>query len=97
MRMAAGQRRQGAAFDRRSERVVVRLLRLGQLLAAGVARQVVDDGADLLDGGVSGFEAVNRFLFGDFGRARLDHHDAVFAAGDHQIEAALLALRVGRD
>ena len=41
-------------------------------------------------------ERLDDFLFGHFLRAGLDHHDAVVAARDDQIEAALPPLRVGR-
>ena len=40
----------------------------------------------------AGFERLDDLLFGHFLRARFDHHEAVLAAGDDEIELALLAL-----
>ena len=45
---------------------------------------------------VRGVERADHFFFGRFLRARLDHHDRVGAAGDDQVDLALLALGVGR-
>ena len=56
----------------------------------------VDAGDDLLDRGVRVLERLHHLLFGDFLRARFDHHDGVLAAGDDQVEAAALALLEGR-
>ena len=53
-------------------------------------------GDDLLDRGVRRFERADHLRLADFLRAGLDHHDAVIAAGDDEIERALLALVVGR-
>ena len=72
------------------------LLRDLALLLADLLRQIVDDVDDLPDGGVRRVERLDDFLFGGFLRAGLDHHDAVAAARDDQIEAALAPLRVGR-
>ncbi len=68
--------------------------RLGQLGAAGVLRQAVDQAADVLDGGVSHFERLDDLLFGDLVRARFDHHDAVLAARD--VRSRRLSLRSGK-
>ena len=54
--------------------------------------QVVNRRDDLLDGGVRGFQRFHDLFFRRFPGARLDHHQAVFAAGDHEIELALFAL-----
>ena len=43
-----------------------------------------------------GFERLDGFLFGHLVGAGFDHHDAVLRAGDHQVEAALFALRESR-
>ena len=59
---------------------------------AGLAGQFVDGRDDPLDGGVRGFERLNHLLFRHLLRACLDHHDRVVAAGDDEIELALLAL-----
>ena len=45
---------------------------------------------------VAGLERQNRLFFRHLLGAGLDHHDAVLAAGDDQVEAAFLALREGR-
>ena len=58
--------------------------------------QAVDERADVLDGGVGHFERLDDLFFRDLLRARFDHHDAVLAAGDGQVEAAQLALGEGR-
>ena len=58
--------------------------------------EVVDRRDDLLDRRVRRFERVDDLLFGHFLRAGLDHHQAVLAAGDDEVELALLALREGR-
>ena len=67
-------------------------LRLRQLRAAGLLRERVDAVAELLDRGVSRRRAPDRLFFGHFLGAGFDHDDAVVAAGDDEIEAALLAL-----
>ena len=66
------------------------------LLLAGLRGQRVDAGDDLLDRRVRLLEGLDDVLFADFLGARFDHHDRVFAAGDDQIESALLTLREGR-
>ena len=43
-----------------------------------------------------GLERLDDLLLGHFLRARLDHHQAVLAAGDDEIELALFALLEGR-
>src|SRR5688500_3177760 len=72
------------------------LLLDAQLLLAGGALQLLDAGDELLDGGMRGLERADDLRFADFLGARLDHHDAVAAAGDDEIERALLAFSVGR-
>ena len=42
------------------------------------------------------FERFDDLFLGHFLRARLDHDEAIFAAGDDEIELALLALLEGR-
>ena len=59
---------------------------------AGLLREVVDQCDDLLDRGVRGVEGFDRLLLGDFLGAGLDHHQAVFAAGDDEVELAFLPL-----
>ncbi len=66
-------------------------LRLAHLL-----RQLVDGGANLLDLGVTELDGVDDRLFRNFLRARLDHHDAVHGADDHQVQLARALLVVGR-
>ena len=66
-------------------------LRLAHLL-----RQLVDGGANLLDLRVTKLDGVNDRLFRDFLRARLDHHDAVHGADDHQVQLARALLVVSR-
>ena len=56
-------------------------------------REVVDRRHDLLDRGVRRLERLDDLFFGDFLGAGLDHHEAVLAAGDDEVELALLALR----
>ena len=70
--------------------------RLRQLLAAGVLGEGVDQVADLVDGGLCGFEGLHHLVFRHLGGAGFDHHDAVLAARDDDVEAAHLALRPGR-
>ena len=91
-----GERRQRVALDERLDVGVHRHLGLRQLLAACLGGQRVDAGADLLDGRVRGLERLDDFVFRHFLRAGLDHHDAVLASGDREIQAALLALRERR-
>ena len=83
-------------FDLAIEGVVDFLLRDLPLRLAGVLRERVNRVDDALDGGVAGLERLHDFFFGDFLRAGFDHHEAVLAAGDDQIERALLPLLVGR-
>ncbi len=64
-----------------------------QLRPSGLLGEGVDLIADGLDGRVGGFEALQRFVLGDFLRAGFDHDDAVAAAGDDQVER--LCLRCG--
>ena len=64
----------------------------GHLLLAGFLGEIVDHGDDLLDRGVRGVERGDDLLLGHFLRAGLDHHQAVLAADDDQIELALFAL-----
>ena len=66
------------------------------LLLAGLLRQRVDAGDDLLDRRVRVLERLDHLLLGHFLRARLDHHDRVLAAGDDQVEPAAAALLEGR-
>ncbi len=91
-----GQRHEHLLLDLAVEVVADLLLRDLQLLLAGLLRQVVDGGDDLLDRGVRRLERLDDLLLGHFLGAGLDHHEAVLAAGDDEIELALLALLEGR-
>ena len=53
-------------------------------------------GTDLLDLGVSELDGVDDAIFVDFVGAGLDHHDAFGRADDHDVELAVVHLRVGR-
>ena len=66
------------------------------LLLAGLRGERVDAGDDFLDRRVRLLERLDDVFLGDFLGARFDHHDRVLAAGDDQIEPAVLALREGR-
>ena len=68
----------------------------GLLRLADSRLQVVDRRDDLLDRRVRGVERADHLFFGRFLRARFDHHDRVGAAGDDEVDLALLALGVGR-
>jgi len=71
--------------------------RLERLLGlAGLFRQGVDAGDDVLDGLVRGVERLDHILFADFLRARFDHHDPVARARDREIQPAVAALLEGR-
>jgi hypothetical protein len=72
------------------------LFRDGQLRLAGGLRQVVDGVDDLPDRVVCGLERLDDFFLARFLGAGLDHHQAVLAAGDRDIEFAALPLIVGR-
>ena len=66
--------------------------------AFGLAREgdeVVDACDDLLDLFVGEFDGTDDNFFGDFLGARLDHHDAVFGADNHDVQLADQTLRVG--
>ena len=74
-------------FDLAVEVVVDFFLLDGRAFSCRRARRssIADD---LLDGGVGRIESRHGFL-GHFLRAGFDHHDAVLAAGDDEIERAL--------
>ncbi len=59
---------------------------------SGLRHQRVDAGHDVLDRRMRAFERLDHLRFRHFLRARLDHDDAVPAAGDDEIERAALAL-----
>ena len=75
------ERHQHFLFDLAIERVVDFLrsapARFGLPASFASASIVIDDA---LDGGVAGLERLHDFLFGDFLRARFDHHEAILAA-----------------
>ena len=85
--------------------LVVELLRVLlpldlELLLPGVSREGLNAGHDFLDGSVRAIERLDHLLFGDFLRARFDHHDGVLAARHNQIETAaapLLERRVDQE
>ncbi len=87
-----GQRAEHLAFDFAVEGRRDFLPGDRDLLAAGGFRHVVDGGDDLLDRGVRDVQRLDDLRFRHFLRARFDHHEAVFAARDDEIELALLAL-----
>ncbi len=60
--------------------------REGPLGLAGQGDQLVDGGDDLLDLHVSKLDGRQNDLFGLFLGARLDHHDAVLVADDHNVD-----------
>ena len=91
-----GQRREDFVFDALGECRIHCLFLDGDLLLADRLGEVVDHRDDLLDRGVGGFERLDDLLFAHFLRAGFDHDEAVLAAGDDQIELALLALGEGR-
>ena len=72
------------------------LLGRGPLRLAGLRRELVDAGDDLLDRRMRAFERFHHLRLGHFLRTRLDHHDAVLAAGDDEVERAAPALFEGR-
>ncbi len=90
------ERSERLVVNRLVERLVYFLGRDRQLLLADRRLQLVDRGDELLDGRVRRFERADHFLLGDFPGAGLDHQDAVGAAGDDEIQRALLALAIGR-
>ncbi len=67
----------------------------GPLGLAGLGNQLVDGGDDLLDLGVRELDGGQDDLFGLFLGARLDHHDAVFVADDHDVDSGCRALGIG--
>ena len=91
-----GQRAERLLLDLLWNSASIALAATDELLLADGGLQLLDGRDDLLDRGVRGFERADDLRFGDFLGARLDHHDAVAAAGDDQVERALLALGVGR-
>jgi hypothetical protein len=66
----------------------------GPLGLAGQGDQLVDGGDDLLDLHVSKLDGRQNDLFGLFLGARLDHHDAVLVADDHDVDGGGGALGV---
>ena len=64
------------------ERGVVFLFRDRALRLAGFLRERVDRLDNALDGGVTGLQRLNHFLFRQFFRARFDHHEALAGARD---------------
>ena len=87
-----GERHVDLLFDLAVEVVADFLLRDRHLLLARLFGEIVDAGDDLLDRRVRRLERLDDLLLGHFLRAGLDHHQAVLAAGDDQIELALFAL-----
>ena len=92
-----GQRDEHLLFDLAVEVVADFLLGDLQLRLAGVVGERRRSPATIcLIAACAAFERLDDLLLGDFLRARLDHHQAVLAAGDDEIELALLALLEGR-
>jgi hypothetical protein len=86
------QRREDLVFDALRECRIHFLLLDGDLLLADRLGEVVDRRHDLLDCDVRGFERLDDLLLAHFLRAGFDHDEAVLAAGDDEIELAVLAL-----
>ena len=63
-----------------------------KLLLAGFAREIVDRGDDLFDRRVRRLERPDHLVLAHFLCARFDHHDAVLAARDDEVQHAPLAL-----
>src|SRR5205823_429152 len=87
-----GERHVHPLFDLAIEVVADFLLRHFDLLLAAVAGERVDGRHDLADCGVRVLERLHDLLFGDFFRARFDHHDRVLRICDDEIETRLLPL-----
>ena len=83
--------------DLRLQLVVVRFVELRRgkrpLRLAGLGHQLVDRGDNLLDLFVRKLDGREDHLFGLFLGARLDHHDAVFVADDHDVHRRRLRAR----
>ena len=62
---------------------------------SGQFDQLFDGRADLLDLLVGKLDGVDHVLFRDLASAGFYHHDPVRRADDHDVDFALLALRVG--
>ena len=76
--------------------VVVDLDRSDRTLRlSSAAHEVFDPGADLLDLDMRELDGSDNLFFRALLRARLDHHDAVFGADDHDVQRAHLAFRIG--
>jgi hypothetical protein len=90
------ERHENFLFHFAVKRVVDVFLRYFALRLASLFRERVDRVDDALDRGVPGVEALHHLFFGHFLRARLDHHDGIFAACHHEVEQALAALLVRR-
>ena len=91
-----------ARADLLFQTLVVRLIELRRRdcalrLADLAARSSFNGGANLLDFGVAEFDGVDHRLFFHFLRARLDHHDAVGGADDHDVQQAVAHLRYKSD
>ena len=73
-------------------------LRRGEfaLRLAGLGDEFPDAGDDLLAALVAELDGRQHLLFGRFARPGLDHHNAVFGAGDGDVELGALLLFVGR-
>ncbi len=87
-----GQRDENFFLDLAVEVVADLLLGDLDLRLAGLGGEGVDDVDDLLDRVMRRVERLDDLLLGHFLRAGFDHHEAVFAAGHHQVELAVLPL-----
>jgi len=90
------QRLERPGLDRLGEIGVDQLLVDDELLLAGFFRHPVDARDDLLDRRVRLGERFDDLRLAHFLRAGFDHHDAVVAPGDDEVELAFLALCEGR-
>ena len=64
------------------------------LRLAGLRDQLVDGSDDLLDLGMGEFDGCQNDFFRLLLRARLDHHDAVLVADNHDVHRGLCALGI---
>src|SRR5262249_26565016 len=87
-----GERHEHFLFDLAVEVVADLLVDDLHLRPARLLRQIVDRSDDLPDRRVRRLQRFDDLLFGHFLRAGLDHHQAVLAAGDDEVELAGLAL-----
>ena len=62
---------------------------------AGLRHKLFNRRNNLFDFTMAEFDRVNNELFAHFFRSALHHHDAVLGADDHDVQRALMTLRIG--